>query len=95
MAQQRNLFSFFKKGPETPSKGSPLNSSLQGLDGKKQGEVRFEDIITVNAEEKKRANSGSPSSRQDIFSSYYNENVALVHWIWMFLSILDRECARC
>jgi hypothetical protein len=75
MAQQRNLFSFFKKGQETPSKGSFASSSLQGIDGKKQGEVKSEDFIaggTRYAEEKNRANSGSPSSRQDRFFAYDN-----------------------
>ena len=68
MAQQRNLFSFFKKGPETPSKGSSLNTSLRGTDDKKQGEVKADDIIaggTRNAGEKSMASNGSPSSRQD------------------------------
>lgn len=56
MAQQRNLFSFFKKGPETPSKGNSLNASQEDNDGKKQQAVE--------------ANGRSPSSRQDEFQPY-------------------------
>lgn len=80
MAQQRNLFSFFKKGPETPSKGSSLSTSLQDIDGKKQAsyvEPKQQAMDTAvggtrYAEEYNRANSGSPSSRQDKFFTYDN-----------------------
>jgi len=80
MAQQRNLFSFFKKGPETPSKGSFLNTPLQDIDGKKQTSYIEPTVESMGAavggtryaEEKNRAHSGSPSSRQGKFFVYDN-----------------------
>jgi hypothetical protein len=62
MAQQRNLFSFFKKGPETPPTKEPKQQAVQSVDAAVGG--------TRYAEEKNRANSGSPSSRQDKFLTY-------------------------
>uniref|UniRef100_A0A7I4EG59 DNA mismatch repair proteins mutS family domain-containing protein n=1 Tax=Physcomitrium patens TaxID=3218 RepID=A0A7I4EG59_PHYPA len=79
MAQQRNLFSFFKKGQEGPSRGSSSSSPLHGIDGKKQANsiefrqqhAQSENTITKSTQysEDNIGSSGSPASSPNLEST--------------------------